>query len=645
MRKEHIREILSATDGAASDRDADIVASWRRCLDDHRLDPEVSSEARIVPAERLKLHRQESEQFLRKARFGLEDLYRRVNGMGYVLLLTDATGVVVDSIGDEKVDWELKRAGLYLGAEWTEHNSGTNGVGACLATGEPIVVHQSDHFDVAHCALSCTAAPIYDVLGNLLGVLDISLLQSPKEKTSQALALEVVKSCVRRIELANLMSTFSANWIVRMSPSPEFLDVDPNCAFAVAADGTIAGMTNGAQRVLAGAAATDWKDPTKLIGQPFNAFFEMDVNDLPQLTRGTASEDRTLVTRSGDIAFAHAIMPSPAVRKRRAAERPIPEPLRKIHGGDPALQVLCEKAARLVEAHVSIILRGETGVGKEFIAKALHESRRRKGSFIAVNCAALPETLIESELFGYAPGAFTGALAKGKAGLIEKADGGTLFLDEIGDMPMVLQARLLRVLAEREVTRVGATTPTPIDIRVVSASHRDLGELVRSGQFRQDLYYRLNGVVLDIPPVRRRRDLNWLLTQIFQLNWNGEAHLTVDDDAKQALLRYDWPGNVREITNVVELCVALCDDGHVRIDHLPDCVANPASAEAADPDGDADAPNWSEHGPMVELLSSNEWNVSAAARIIGIDRSTLHRRMKKLGIVAPNKRRRFDGGA
>ena len=142
--------------------------------------------------------------------------------------------------------------------------------------------------------------------------------------------------------------------------------------------------------------------------------------------------------------------------------------------------------------------------GKEYVAKALHDSRRKKGPFVAINCAALPETLIESELFGYAPGAFTGAQAKGKKGLIEKASGGTLFLDEIGDMPLALQARLLRVLAEREITPVGATTPVPVDIRVMSASHKDLCELVRSGQFRQDLYYRLNGVILDIPAVPRQ---------------------------------------------------------------------------------------------------------------------------------------------
>ena len=241
--------------------------------------------------------------------------------------------------------------------------SGTCGVGACLATGESITVHQSDHFDVAHCPLSCTAAPIYDVFGNLLGVLDISLLQSPTEKGSQALALEVVKSCARRIELANLMSTFSTDWVVRLSSSPEFLDVDPNCAFAVSPDGTIAGVTNGAQRLLADAASTDWKDPKTLIGKPFEEFFDFDVNDLPDLMRGTASDERALVTKKGDVAFAHAIMPSPAVKKRASASR-IPEPLRKVHGGDPRLLALCEKAARLVDSPISIILQGETGVGE-----------------------------------------------------------------------------------------------------------------------------------------------------------------------------------------------------------------------------------------------------------------------------------------
>jgi len=227
----HVQEIVSAAEGKQTTRDPEVVQSWLRCLNDYKLDPEHKGEARILPQNILRQHQQEAEDLMTIARFGMEDLYRRVNSMGYVLLLTDAKGVTVDFIGDEKVDRELKRAGLYIGSEWSEQNAGTCGVGACLTSGEAIVVHQTDHFDMAHTPLSCTAAPIYHSDGSLIGVLDVSLLMSPTEKYSQALTLEVVKSCVRRIELANLMNSRKSDWILRLNRTSEFLGVDQAARF------------------------------------------------------------------------------------------------------------------------------------------------------------------------------------------------------------------------------------------------------------------------------------------------------------------------------------------------------------------------------------------------------------------------------
>ncbi|KCV81779.1 acetoin catabolism regulatory protein [Actibacterium atlanticum] len=568
---QHVHEIVTAGEGGQTGRDAAVVQSWLRCLNDYNLDPEHKGEARIVPEQVLKEHQQEAEDLLSMARFGMEDLYRRVNSMGYVLLLTDAKGVTVDFIGDEKVDRELKRAGLYIGSEWSEENAGTCGVGACLTSGEAITIHQTDHFDMAHTPLSCTAAPIYNPNGNMVGVLDVSLLMSPTEKYSQALTLEVVKSCVRRIELANLMASRKSDWILRLNGSSEFLGVDPNCAVSIADDGTISGVTHGAHRMMADTLKTDWRTPESLIGRPFEDIFEFDFNDLPCLIGASTPGEQALETHDGKVLFADVQAP---MRPQKATPaRDMPLPLSKVHGGDSQMQRLAKKAARVVDKQISIILEGETGVGKEFLAQALHESRKKKGPFVAINCAALPEALIESELFGYAPNSFTGAHAKGKKGLIEQANGGTLFLDEIGDMPLALQARLLRVLAEREVMAVGATKPVPVDVRVISASHRNLKELVDKGQFRQDLYYRLNGVVLNIPSLRDREDKSWLIRQIAALV-SEEHPLRFDKYAEEALCAYDWPGNVREMINVFELCVALCEDEIVELDDLPDHVAN-----------------------------------------------------------------------
>ncbi|WP_171176007.1 sigma-54-dependent Fis family transcriptional regulator [Ruegeria sp. HKCCD8929] len=565
----HVREIITVAEGGASSRDPEVVNSWLRCLNDHKLDPEHKGEAIILPEARLRQHQQEAEELLSIARYGMEDLYRRVNSMGYVLLLTDAKGVTVDFIGDEKVDRELKRAGLYIGSEWSEETAGTCGVGACISSGNAITVHQTDHFDMAHTPLSCTAAPIYDLTGALKGVLDVSLLMSPTEKYSQALTLEVVKSCVRRIELANLEAHRKSDWIVRMSSSTEFLGVDPNSAFSVSSDGTISGMTRGAMVMMARALGDEPVDPATLIGRPLEDVFDFDFNDLPCLLGAGTPGEQAMETRDGHVVFANVQAP---VRAPKSASRTdLPAPLAQTHGGDPAMAALTAKAARIVDKQISIIIEGETGVGKEFVARALHASRKKKGPFVAINCAALPETLIESELFGYAPHAFTGANAKGKKGLIEQAHGGTLFLDEIGDMPLALQARLLRVLSEREVMAVGGTRPVPVDIRVVSASHRDLKLLVDSGQFRQDLFYRLNGVVLSIPPLRKRQDMAWLIKRVSALVGEDQP-LRFSRDAVTALGAYDWPGNIREMINVFELCSALNDSHVIEAVDLPDQI-------------------------------------------------------------------------
>ena len=563
----HVHEIVSAAGGASTGRDTEVVQSWLRCINDHSLDPEHKGEARIVTSNVLKEHQQEAEDLLTTARFGMEDLYRRVNSMGYVLLLTDAKGVTVDFIGDNKVDRELKRAGLAIGSEWSEKNAGTCGVGACIATGEPIIIHQTDHFDMAHSPLSCTAAPIYNPNGALMGVLDVSLLMSPTEKYSQALTLEVVKSCVRRIEVANLIATRKSDWVLRLDSGFEFLGVDPSCAISVGSDGTISGLTHGAQKIIAQTLGSDWKQIDSFIGKPFDDVFEFDFNDLPYLLGAETPGEQALELRDGKVIFAN--VQAPSQKKLTNSVGRTPCALTKIHGGDPEMERLTGKAARIVDRQISIILEGETGVGKEFVAKALHEARKKKGPFVAINCAALPESLIESELFGYAPNSFTGAHAKGKKGLIEQANGGTLFLDEIGDMPLALQARLLRVLAEREVMAVGATKAAAVDVRVISASHRNLKELVDCGQFREDLYYRLNGVVLSIPALRDRQDKSWITRQVATLV-SQDFPLKFTKEAETALWKYPWPGNIREMINVFELCVAMSDGNLVELGDLPD---------------------------------------------------------------------------
>lgn len=635
--REHIREIEEVLSGARSVRDDIVVQSWLRCIDTHRLDPARPTEAYIVPDTQLREHREQSERLIAIARSGLETLFKQVAGQNYVLLLADAKGVTVDFLGDPLFMDQLRTAGLYLGSEWSESRTGTCGVGSCIVTGEAMTIHQTDHFDTTHTPLSCTAAPIFDTNGELTAVLDISLLRSPQPKVSQNLALHLVTASARRIELANLMAQMHSEWVLRFSRSPEFLDVDPEAAIALDASGRILGTTRGGALLLAQAGGVDWRLSSP-IGQPISRYLDMDIDDLPNLTRGRPTEERLVFGRNGSALFAHAIEPQPSSGRRAPAEA-LPKPIAELSGGDPAMAAMQARAAKLARTTIPILIHGETGSGKEHLARALHDSSGRSGPFVAINCAAIPEHLIESELFGHAAGAFTGATAKGRKGLIESADGGTLFLDEIGDMPYALQSRLLRVIAERELIPVGGTAPRPVDIKIISASQHDLRRLVAEGRFREDLFYRLNAASLTLPALRERTDFEWLLERLIgeRARLAGRA-AKLSPAARLALIRHGWPGNIRELVNAVDLAVALCDDETIQPSDLPDF----ATARTAPPAPSASlvalrAPSpEEERAALLAVLAATGWNISEAARRLGVDRTTVHRRMKRLRLEAPN---------
>ncbi len=623
---DHIKEIETVGQGRNTGRDAVVLESWRRCLDTYQLDPTKAREAVIVSETRLREHRQQAEDLVHIARSGLERLYRQVAEQNYVLLLSDRQGVTVEFLGDPSFNNNLRKAGLYLGSEWSEPRAGTCAVGACIATGESLTIHQTDHFDVTHTPLSCTAAPIYDTQGALTAVLDISLLSSPILKTSQNMARHLVSSTVRRIELANLMASSRHDLVLRFAGAPEFLDVDPEAALSVDGSGRITGMTHAAARLLAASRGLDWRMPERLLGQRLEEFFEADFDELASLTRSSLPQDRRIVVRDGSVLYAHAIEP----QQRRstvpfARSRPSPA-IERIGGDGPAVRNLRRKVEKLAPARLPILLQGQTGTGKEHLARIIHDASGASGRFVAVNCAAIPEQLIESELFGYLPGAFTGALAKGRKGLVEEAQGGTLFLDEIGDMPFAAQSRLLRVLAEGEILPVGGSTPQKVDFRVISASHRPLNDMVRTGTFREDLYYRLNAAVLTLPALSERDDFPWLLDRILEKHGMPGRPLTLSNAARLAILHHNWPGNIRELDNAIAFAAALCDDGLITAEDLPEHLTTASSTAMVDSRGT----------DLRALLAACNGNISEAARRLGVDRTTLHRRMRRLGIGKPH---------
>jgi transcriptional regulator of acetoin/glycerol metabolism len=290
---------------------------------------------------------------------------------------------------------------------------------------------------------------------------------------------------------------------------------------------------------------------------------------------------------------------------------------------------------------VAIVIRGPTGSGKEAFARALHlASIRAKQPFVAVNCAAIPETLIESELFGYSPGAFTGARREGMRGRIVQSSGGTLFLDEIGDMPLLLQTRLLRVLEEQEVTPLGSEIAVKVDLRVICASHRNLQELLERGAFREDLYYRLNGITLDLPPLALRRDKEALIRNCIARESGGCGDAAIEVAALQRLLSYDWPGNIRELRNTIRTALALGDNGVIRVGDLPDDIRQAdartrgSAGEAAHGKTAAKSVTFqsAEREALLRVIEQHHWVMSRVATHFGISRNTLYRKIKRHGI-------------
>jgi two-component system nitrogen regulation response regulator NtrX len=307
-------------------------------------------------------------------------------------------------------------------------------------------------------------------------------------------------------------------------------------------------------------------------------------------------------------------------------------------GDSSAMRQLRETLSRVGPAEAVVLITGETGTGKERVSRALHAASRRTGRFIAVNCAAIPETLLESELFGHERGAFTGATQR-RVGRIESADKGTLLLDEIGDMPLELQSKLLRVLEEREVERLGGTSATRVDVRVLAATHRDLSEAVKAGTFRQDLFYRLNVFPLRVPPLRERPEDLVPLIQAFCADLAGGKPAVVEPEAERALRAYAWPGNVRELRNFVER-LSLLKPAPWRIQPGDVALLDPTLATALPKAATADRRSYREQVDDFErtllkrTLQENGGNIAAAARALKMDRGNLHRRLQALGVEA-----------
>ncbi|WP_248795495.1 sigma-54-dependent Fis family transcriptional regulator [Pseudomonas sp. MWU13-2105] len=596
-----------------------ILDSWRRSMEQHHLDPGSLQGPRILSQNLLQECRERSELFLRIASEEVARLHGRVRDADYCVLLTDAQGRTIDYRVESAIRNDCRKAGLYLGTCWSEGEEGTCGVAAVLTARAAITVHKRDHFRAAFIGLTCSAAPVFDPRGELLGVLDVSAVRSPDDRRSQHLIRQLVVQSAQEIEQAFFMSSVQGYWVLRAHNSPGYVDSHPDYLFAWDDDGQLRALNPAARHWL----RQRFEQTPEHIAQVFDQ----------QLLHAARDGSLCLLRGQRDGQLVHGRL-SPPRRIKPRSTRLLPTPCEL----DPRLEESLRLAIRVKDRNLPILIQGETGCGKEVFARQLHQaSRRRERPFIAVNCAAIPENLIESELFGYVAGAFTGASSKGMQGLLEQADGGTLFLDEIGDMPLALQTRLLRVLAEGEVAPLGASRSKAIDIQVICASHRGLEALVSAGEFREDLYFRLNGARFQLPALRERSDRLALINRILaEESAACGVSMRLGAAALECLLGYRWPGNVRELRHVLRYACAVCESDLIVLGDLPEPLHGhrPDDPPCADTEECCASP---ERQALIDALVRHRWKPTAAAKALGISRATLYRRVHQHAIDMPGR--------
>ncbi|MEN2978360.1 sigma-54-dependent Fis family transcriptional regulator [Tistrella bauzanensis] len=632
-----------------------IGRSWQRCASAGlAMNRPARQDPLAAPA--LRRQRDRNHTLLHLATPELDLLARAMADADGVAILTDARGLILDARGDDGFAGRARRVFLQPGACWSETHEGTNAVGTALAEGGLVEVDGAEHYLDENRVLICTAMPVRDPTGRIAGVLDLS----GDARRPQTHARALVRLAVANLEHRWTMQAAEADGsdlLVRLHSHPSWLGT-PHEGLLAFRDGRL----SAANRIALGLLGLD----AGAIGAAgWDALFDGSIIDGGRPGGGVVSGDaRLLTSRAGGVPM-HLRISRPAGRpvlhpvtapsRLRAAAPTLPAtipPALTLRGAmvwDAASDAMLARATRAIDADIPVLLQGETGTGKEVFVRAAHQaSTLRSAPLVAVNCAAIPEGLLESELFGYEDGAFTGARRRGSPGRIRQAEGGILFLDEIGDMALGLQARLLRVLQDGEVLPLGAGRPVTVRFRLVAATHQDLKAAVADGRFRSDLYYRLNYLSVTLRPLRDRQPLDAIIDAVFQATGAPARDITLDPAARQCLAGHDWPGNLRELANLLRTLVALADDGStITPADLPGEIGAARPLGPPMPLPQACLPHtapvfaapMSDAAPMASLrsmtddaltraLAAHDGNISAAARALGIHRATLHRRLK-----------------
>ncbi|GGD01822.1 acetoin dehydrogenase operon transcriptional activator AcoR [Thalassobacillus devorans] len=571
-----------------------IRASWNHC---RRLgvDPYNGKGTQMLSYDALQKRRRENSWLIELAEPFIKKLATMYHDSNVILLLVDREGYVLRMAGEELVKATASQINFTEGVKWTEEQVGTNAIGTALAIGEPIAINGMEHFSVASQTWGCSAAPIKDENGDVIGALDIS---SPFIPDYYQHVLATVVAAAYAIE---------SMWQHRMKEE-ELELINLGLKEERGSDRSFILYNRNHQLVYASSAITNI--PAAISELPTNH------NKSPVYGKDSSEIIGHQITLTNQ-------KKSPAFQGWNSSFQ-----FQGVAGKSSTFQKVLERAKKAAEKDVTIHITGDTGTGKEVMAKSLHVCSKPDRPFVAVNCGAIPENLLESELFGYTGGAFTGAQRNGYEGKIVQANGGTLFLDEIGDISVKTQVALLRTLQEKKVVPIGGKKPIPVSFRLITATNKSLGGLVKKGQFREDLYYRIYVYPLHMPPLKNRlSDIPELVDYYFQKrNWQFTWRI----EAIRALQSYHWPGNIRELFNVLE---GIYTEYGEQSPEPSDVEAYIRQITPHERDvsfsGDLSTREQMEKEYIEKALKQHGGKASAAARQLGIPRSTFYRKLKK----------------
>jgi PAS domain S-box-containing protein len=619
-----------------------VAQSWLRCRR-RGLNPEGGGSGVIATGKELEAILTKNRDLIDAALPFMQNLYRLVESSGFVVVLVDKNGYIIEEIGD--IDVLESNRGLHYakGVKWAEELVGTSAITLVLLGHGAIQIAGEEHYCRDHHGWACSAAPLSDGDGNFVGVLNVT---GPKDQV-HCHTLGMVVSAAAAI--TNILHVRKAQWELA-----EKARIHSTIVNSVS-DGLLMIDASGVVTYINPVGARIFNlNPADAIGKYFGSLVDFKPKILEALETGQGYTDKEffIETKRGTL---HFVKTAVVLRDKFGRVEGVIDIFREIKrirnlvnqmvgaraqfffediiGTSPAIMECIKLAKIAANGMANTLIQGESGTGKELIAQAIHNSSSRsEGPFVAINCGAIPRNLVESELFGYEAGAFTGAAGGGRPGKFELAHGGTIFLDEIGEMPLDIQVKLLRVLQEKRITRVGGQRCIDIDVRVIAATNRDLAKEVRDGNFRHDLYYRLNVLPIIAPPLRERRgDIIGLLQFLLQKMCRqlGVPLKSFSPEAQAALTEYDWPGNVRELENVIERAVNICSDQEIGLEYLPRSL-NEKPAPTVLPEVSL---KEMERRLIEEALQKTSGNISNAAKLLGIGRNTLYSKLKEYEIA------------